>query len=448
MLAALALAGAQGAGQASRAEDDTWAQIEEVLSGVTAIYYTPPDVDGMLRGALVAMVQQVPRADFDASSHRERYRIRVGRQTVASLPHPTELDEVMVGILKAADALHGATRVPRERLVESALRGAVQGMGNCYTVYLTRDMVQRLSYEPDQTPADVGIALECGQEGMVRHVRPGSPAYVGGIERGDRVRSVDGKPCRGMDAAEIYALLSGPCGSRTRVGVTRRSGVDLTVDLMREERPAARPWVRELAQGKVLYVRPGPMTAHTTQELAPHLACDRRQGVVLDLRGNEGGRVDEAENFAGLFLEPGPVAHLEGRGQRDLGHLVVKAAGPCSHVPLVVLVDHDTASAAELIAQALRERRGAALLGQTTFGKGSVQQFLRFSDGAVAKVTTARYLSPSGKPLDHPLDPDVVLSDSGVALGPTSDPMVDPLVRLASERLLVLGPGAPTAQGK
>ncbi len=429
------------------ARADTWGQVEEVLSGVAAVYYAEPDPDAMLRGALVAMTEQAPRALFDGASHRERYRIRIGQQIVVSLEHPADIDDAIVGIVKVADVLHQRTRVSSQRLVEAALRGAVMALGNCYSVYLTADTVKRLSFARGEEPADVGVSLECGSHGQVRHVRPSSPAYLAGFEPGDKIRAVDGRPTRGLDAAEIYALLSGKQGTRVRVGLTRNSGVDVTVELVREvpvEHKAAR---HQIAGGRVLYLRPGPMGERTTAATVPFLGCATRQGIILDLRGNEGGRVDEAERFAGLFLEPGPIASIEGRGQRSLGQLETQSEGPCARVPVVVLVDRQTASAAELIAQALRERRHATLIGQATFGKGSVQQFLRFEDGSVAKVTTARYLSPSGKPLDRSLEPDIKMPDAGVHLREGSDPTIDPVVRLALDRLLLGGPG-PRTVGK
>jgi len=444
----MALAPMVLAPQAVAAGDEIWQRVEEVLSGVAANYYRVPDADAMLRGALLAMTQVAPRAHFDATSHETQYRVRIGRAAVVSLAHPQELDEVVSGIVRVSEVLARRTAVSRENLVNAALRGAILSLDNCWTVYLTHEMVRHLSFGPGEVPGDVGLSLVCGSSGRVRHVRPSSPGFLAGIEPGDRVRAVDGRRCGDLDSAEIFALLSGRAGTPVRIGITRESGIDVTVELTRRARAVDKPRLRELVGGRVLYLRPGPMGERTTASIAPLLKCERREGIIMDLRTNEGGRVDEAERFASLFLDPGPIASIEGRGSRVLGRLAAPATGACAGVPLVLLVDRETASAAELIAQALRERRGATLIGQPTFGKGSVQQILQFDDGSVAKVTTARYLSPSGKPLDRSLTPDVLLPDSGLALGRGNDPTVDPAVRVAVMRLIPAGGRGGSSTGR
>lgn len=435
-LAALAmlLIGLPARAPAAADDDAVWRHVEEVISAIAASYYTAPDPDVMLRGALGAMVQVVPGAAFDGSAETS-YRLLLQHRPVLTVPRPRDVNELVVAIVKLTGALARDGRWPRSELVEAALRGAVAGLGNCWTVYLTGEMVRHLSFTPGALPADVGISLLCGTGGRVRHVRPGSPAYLAGIEIGDQVQAVNNRPCSGLDAAEIFALLSGPSGSRVRIGVTRTSGVDLTVELVRQAREVDRPRVVELARGSALYIRPGPMAERTSETIGPRLQCGSRTGIVLDLRGNEGGRVDEAERFVSQFVEAGPIATIEGRNQSQRGRLAASANGSCVRVPIAVLVDRETASAAELIAQALRERRQAALIGQPTFGKGSVQEVLDFEDGAKAKVTVARYLSPSGRPLDTSLQPDTLLPDSGVYLGARGDPLIDPVVRAALDRL-------------
>ncbi|MBN2358687.1 MAG: PDZ domain-containing protein [Deltaproteobacteria bacterium] len=428
---------------APAAADDeaVWRHVEEVIKGVAGSYYTVPDPDLMLRGALAALVQALPGAAFDGRADGS-YRVLLQHRPVLTLSRPSDSGELVAAIVKATGALAREGRWPRHDLVEAALRGAVSGLGNCWTVYLTREMVRHLSFTPGALPADVGISLLCGTDGRVRHVRPGSPGYLAGIETGDQILAVNNRPCSGMDAAEIFALLSGPSGSRVQIGVTRASGVGLTVELVRQVREIDRPRAVELSRGAVLYLRPGPMHEGTSDTIGSQLKCGSRAGIVLDLRGNEGGRVDEAERFVRRFVGPGPIATIEGRNQSQRGRLAASETGDCAGVPIAVLVDRETASAAELIAQALRERRRALLIGQPTFGKGSVQEVLDFEGGAKAKVTVARYLSPSGRPLDTSLQPDLTLPDPGVYLGARGDPLIDPVVRAALESLF---PGRSTA---
>lgn len=410
---------------------EPWQHVEEVLSGVCANYLAEPDPDAMLRGALVGLAQVSPSVSFDAGSNKTLYRLRLRRQVVLSLAHPDDVDGLIESVSKAIERLHQKAHVPAQVLSDAALRGAVAALGNCYTVYLSRDMVRRLSHLPGETPADVGISLSCKQSGLVRSVRPRSAAFGGSIIPGDILRSVDDQSCQGLNNAEIYALLSGPTGTEVKLGLRRANGVELSVLLHRENPVMNKPVMQLLDQGNIAYLRPGNFHEHSSEWARSQLNCAAIRGLILDLRGNGGGRVDEAEPLASLFLDPGPITSIQGRGKRSMGQLRTAKAGPCAKIKLAILVDGETASAAELVAQALRERRHAPLIGQPTYGKGSVQQFLRFADGSVAKVTTARYLSPSGKPLDQNLQPDILLPTCGATLVDGDNPSLDPTVQRA-----------------
>lgn len=409
--------------------DNTDDKVEEVISGVCANYFQQINHDAMLRGALIGLVAQCPRTRFDPDSNKNLYRVRFGHHVLLSLPHPQDQDMLIESISKAITKLAKKTRVSQKILTDAALRAAVAALGNCYTVYLNANMVQRLSLLPGEQPADVGIMFSCQQQALVRAVRPQSSAFTAGIVPGDRVLRIAGQSTLRLNNAELYALLSGSKGSRVWVKIRRQNGASFKLLLQRQAIVDEKPFFASLDDdkiGKIAYLRPGSFNDHTATWAHRKLNCKQSKAIILDLRGNGGGRVDEAEKMARIFLPAGLFSRIEGRNGRSMGTLEVKATGPCAQTKIAVLVDGETASAAELTAQALRELRQAPLIGQGTYGKGSVQQFLRFADGSVAKVSTAHYLSPSGKTLDHNLQPDIALPSGNPDLGqnPSQDPAV------------------------
>ncbi|BAJ28697.1 putative peptidase S41 family protein [Kitasatospora setae KM-6054] len=253
--------------------------------------------------------------------------------------------------------------------------------------------------------AGVGLSVdrEAGGPTTVAEVLPGSPAARAGIAPGERLVSVDGTPAEQLPVTELVSRLrGGPAGSAVAVGVRDEAGPVRQLTLTRTE----------LAAREVESDRPAPGVARIavhafTEGVADQVraAAAGARGVVLDLRGNSGGLVAEAVATASVFLDGGPVASYQERGE----HRRLDAApGGDTAVPLVVLVDGGTMSAAELLAGALQDRSRAVLVGSRTFGKGTVQQPSRLADGSVLELTVGRYQTPAGRSPDGTgFQPDV-----------------------------------------
>jgi len=255
----------------------------------------------------------------------------------------------------------------------------------------------------------VGLSVGRAQDGTtaVSQVHPAGPAALAGIAAGDRLLHIDGVQADRLPVTEVVARLRGRSD-----GLQAGSSVSLTVQ--RQGGP-----VRELvlhrtvlAAQEVAVEHPRPGVARIavrgfTSGVAEQVraAASGAQGVVLDLRGNSGGLVEEAVATASLFLDGGPVASYESRGER---RELTAARGGDTATPLVVLVDGGTMSAAELLAGALQDRCRAVLVGARTFGKGTVQQPSRLADGSVLELTVGRYHTPAGRSPDGTgLTPDV-----------------------------------------
>ncbi|MGW4646108.1 S41 family peptidase [Kitasatospora sp. NPDC004289] len=275
----------------------------------------------------------------------------------------------------------------------------------------------------------VGLSVRRTADGAttVDRVHPDGPARQAGIAAGDVLLGIDGTPADRLPVTEVVAGLRGEVGTAVELTVRRPGGPARELTLRRAELAARDVTVEQLRPGVVKVAVRG-FTAGVAAEVAQ--AVRGARGVLLDLRGNSGGLVDQAVGTASLFLDGGPVASYQERGER---RELTAARGGDTTVPLVVLVDGGTMSAAELLAGALQDRSRAVLVGSRTFGKGTVQQPSRLADGAVLELTVGRYATPAGRSPDGTgLTPDVPQPPGG-------DP--EAVTRLADTVLSGLGRG-------
>ncbi|MFJ1755202.1 S41 family peptidase [Kitasatospora sp. NPDC088134] len=295
----------------------------------------------------------------------------------------------------AAD-LSGADLSPQEA------RQLVGASGDRWAAYLSPQQYADLT---GGRYAGVGLTVDraAGGPTEVAEVQPGSPAARAGIAPGDRLLAVDGTPAEQLPVTELVARLrGGPAGSAVAVTVAAGPGPARQLTLTRAEL-AAREVEADRPRPGVVRISVHAFTEGVGDQVRAAAAGAR--AVVLDLRGNSGGLVEEAVDTASVFLDGGPVASYQVRGEhREL----TADAGRATAVPLVVLVDGGTMSAAELLAGALQDRCRAVLVGTRTFGKGTVQQPSRLADGSVLELTVGRYQTPGGRSPDGTgVQPDV-----------------------------------------
>lgn len=264
-----------------------------------------------------------------------------------------------------------------------------------------------------------------GQVVEVDRVQPGSPADDAGVRAGDRLRSVSGRSVSGKPVTAVVALLRGSdAGSPTGAAAAgthvtlhlTRDGRELTRTLRRAELTAESVRVERLG-GKATRIKVGAFTrgsgARVREAVRERVPADG--GIVLDLRGNAGGLVDEAVTAASAFLDGGLVATYDEHGTQHALYAERDRAGgvDVERHPVVVLVDGGTMSAAELLTGALQDRGRAVVVGARTFGKGSVQLPEHQSDGSVAELTVGHYTTPSGRDVEgHGLAPDLTVRDA------------------------------------
>jgi carboxyl-terminal processing protease len=297
------------------------------------------------------------------------------------------------------------------RLVYGAIRGMVQSLGDPNTLFQTPDERQAEMSAFSGRFQGIGTYIDA-REGRIVILSPieGTPAARAGVQPGDVVLSVDGQDVSGLSVQQVSAKVRGPKGSVVTLLLLR--GIE-TVELAieRDEIPliSARGSVPEPGIG---VLRMTSFTERSDSEVAGVLDNFTQQGVqrlVVDLRGNPGGLLEPAVEVASRLTTVNPIVWQENREGQRYGY-ERRADRPVVDWPMVVLIDRGSASASEVIAAALRDSGRAVLIGQRTYGKGTVQYLHQLSDGAGLRVTAASWISPGGTQLDQGgLEPDVII---------------------------------------
>lgn len=309
----------------------------------------------------------------------------------------------------------------RQKVVDGAIRGMVAGL-DPHSAYMTADEYQVFQGDTEGKFGGIGVEVDYRDE-YVTVIAPieGSPAERAGVRSGDQIVAVDGKSTRGHRVDELVSMMRGVLGSRVHVTL-RRKGVDAPVelDLVREEIRVPSVVAKRL-DGDVAYVRIKQFQVGTYEEMLRGVAVVRGasaaplRGVLLDLRSNPGGLVDEAEAVADELLDSGLIYTTRHRG-KTLDRVSASSGGVLAAPPVVVLVNEYSASSSELVAGALQDSRGALVVGQRTFGKGSVQTIFDLPSGAGLRLTTMRYYTPSGRSIQaQGIEPDILVRTSGQA---------------------------------
>ena len=329
------------------------------------------------------------------------------------------------------------------RLIEAAIRGMVADL-DPHSAYLDPDEYEEIRVSTTGNYSGVGLEVSV-EEDRVVVVTPieGSPADQAGILQGDVVISVDGMPVDARDLNDTVARLRGVPGSSVQLGVLRAPDeAPLSYELVRA-RVQVSSVRHELLEGRIGYVR----ISHFSETTAPDLrdavdamrldAGGELSGLVVDLRNNPGGVLEAAGEVADAFLDGGVIVSADGRVSDARFRLEAQPGDVMDGAPVTLLVNGGSASASEIVAGALQDHGRARVVGEPTFGKGSVQTVMPLSRGRAIKLTTSRYYTPSGRSIHkRGITPDVVatLPENAPADGsPIPDTQLDAAVGLLED---------------
>lgn len=310
-------------------------------------------------------------------------------------------------------------QVSETALLHGAVRGMVEALDD-YSLFMPPKAYRSLQ---DDTLGEFGgIGIEVAQQGndlVVLAALEESPAGRAGVRSGDLITAIDGKKTRGLRLNKAKELLKGNPGSKIwleffRDGFAQAQRLELV-----RERIRSRPIESRLIDGKVGYIRIKSFQDHTDRHFSQSLgdlrleAGSRFAGLILDLRDNPGGLLDQGVKIADLFLSKGVIVSTRGRQGRHSEDELASSKNTEPDYPLVVLINQGSASASEIVAGALQDHRRGLLVGTRTFGKGSVQSLIELGDGSGLKLTVARYYTPSGRNIEKTgIEPDIFLEAS------------------------------------
>lgn len=313
--------------------------------------------------------------------------------------------------LRIIEARYYDPKLDYRKLSNGTVQGLVQALGDPYTSYLSADQFknQQDNYAGRHTGViGIYVAFDQGYP-VVSGLVPGSPAEKAGLRTGDVISDIDGKDAKGLSADQTAVLIRGPVGTKVQLGI-RRGGQALDVAVERAD--FASPMVVSLLlDGSVLYLRVYQFGNDTQAQFDAQLKANlpAARGVVLDLRDNPGGFIDAATAMISRFVADGEAYELRGRsGSVDRRPVAGDHSG--AQVPVVVLVNANTASAAEIVSGSLQARHRAQLVGTRTFGKGSVQVDFQLADGSDLHLTIEHWFLPDGRQVDKVgLQPDLAV---------------------------------------
>ncbi len=307
-----------------------------------------------------------------------------------------------------------ASEIDEEALIEGGIRGMLETL-DPHSVYMSPEIYRELKVDTRGRFDGIGIEVTV-RDGLLTVVAPikGSPADRAGIQAGDRILKINGVSTKRMNLGEAVSHMRGRRGSHVTLTLGRegrRTPFDLTIvrRVIKVPSVSARLIDDRFAYVNIINFQQG--TARAVDKALKRLGKQHEiEGLILDLRHNPGGLLEQAVAVSDLFLSDGLIVSTKNR-DREIDRHVARSQGSEPDYPIVVLVDGGTASASEIVAGALQDQGRALVMGTTSFGKGSVQTVIDLGDGAALKLTIAHYFTPSGRLIhERGIEPDVVVS--------------------------------------
>ncbi len=339
--------------------------------------------------------------------------------------------------------------VDPQKLVQGAIDGMIGALDDPYSSYMSPEELQRAresiggefsgvgaEVTTRPTAEDVDTCDTIGPTCRLVVVAPidGSPALRAGLEAGDVITAVDGRTVDGETLDEAISRVRGPKGTTVVLTIVRDGGAPFEMPIVRDTIVSRQVDTRELADGSVTYIRLAGFSDNAADQFAAAVRTAREEGVtkfIVDLRDNPGGFVTAARSIASQFIAEGPIFWEEAAdGTQVATDAEVGGAATGADVRVAVLVNGGSASASEIVAGALQDTQRGTLVGETTFGKGTIQQWLDLSsESGGFRLTIAKWLTPDKRWIhEEGLQPDVVVPTEGAGAGepgPTGDPFID-----------------------
>ncbi len=306
-------------------------------------------------------------------------------------------------------------KVEEKQMIQNALRGVVDHL-DPHTMLMPAKAFEQMTIDTQGKFGGVGIIVS-QERGKIIVVSPieDTPAFKAGVKAGDEIIEIDGADVTKLKSSDTVDRMRGDPGSIMKLTVTRKDVKEPIRFKLEREIIKVKSVRGQMIEDTTLYARIASFQENTSDELEALIQKNnpaKLSGMVLDLRDNPGGLLDQAVAVADLFIESGIIVSTVGRDKDKVEREFARKRGTVPNFPIVVLVNGGSASASEIVAGALQDHERALLVGTTTFGKGSVQTLLSLPDGSGLKLTVARYYTPKDRSIQAKgIRPDVVVSD-------------------------------------
>ncbi|MFZ3229862.1 MAG: S41 family peptidase [Pseudobdellovibrio sp.] len=308
--------------------------------------------------------------------------------------------------------------VDTKKLINGAIKGMLKEL-DPHTNYMSAEIFKDFESETSGEFGGLGIEISI-QNGILTIISPieDTPAWIAGIKPGDKIVAIDGQSTKGFTLVEASALLKGKKGTKIILSVAREtSDKTLDISIVRGNVKIKSVKTANLEDG-YMYVKITSFIENTSADLEKALALYKKtnngkfEGLLLDLRRNPGGLLDQAIKVSDLFIKEGIIVSTIGRDPKNKEVSMASKKALYSDIPIVVLINEFSASASEIVSGALQDNKRAVIVGERSFGKGSVQSVIKLGDGSGLKLTVARYYTPSGVSIQSEgIHPDVEIED-------------------------------------
>ena len=305
-------------------------------------------------------------------------------------------------------------KLDTKKLLYGAIQGMVDSVGDPYTVFF--EPQESKKFQEEISGSFGGVGIEIGKrEGILTVIAPikDTPAYKAGLKAGDKILRVDGTPTADLTIEEVVNLIRGKRGTPVVLTISSNGADTRDVEIIRDtiKIPTIEWTMLESEEKKVAYLQIFTFNQNVDSEFqkaAQEILKSEAERLIVDFRNNPGGLLDSAINIAGWFLDKDQIVTVEAFRDGSTNEFLSKGNGSLKVYPTIILINGGSASASEIVAGALHDNKGIRLVGEKTFGKGSVQELEKYKDGSSLKITIAKWLTPNGISIsDTGIEPDV-----------------------------------------
>ena len=301
-------------------------------------------------------------------------------------------------------------------VIDAAINGVLQSL-DPYSAYMNPELFQ--SIETDTKGEFGGLGIEVGMEsGVIKVIAPidGTPAAKAGIKSGDFIVKIDDEQVQDKTLMEAVKLMRGPVGSEINLTIRRKGKKEAINKIIKREVIQVKSVETKVLKPNIGYLRLKSFNSNSSKQLINEISKfekkEKPKSYILDLRNNPGGLLTQAINVVDFFLDDGEIVSTRGRRNSENRRFFAKKGDKLKGKPLIVLINNGSASASEIVAGALRDHKRAILLGESTYGKGSVQSVIPLSDGGGMRLTISKYYLPSGKSISEVgVKPDIMIEE-------------------------------------